>query len=94
MKAPYLGRTTFAIGTLALVLGGCSSFSPLNALKPADFAASTKSSVPDVQHCLNVNGGTGGVTTPEYVCNGKMYTSHELYKLREQSASGSSSSHS
>lgn len=89
----HIARSTAAIFALALGLGGCSSYS-VN-LPFAQYARSTdKSSIPKVQNCINVNGGTGGMTTPEYVCNGKTYTSRELHKIRQDASSSGTNSHS
>ena len=96
MKPLYhSGRVRIAICALALILGGCSSYT-LNWPIAESFhsTATAKNSIPDVDNCLNVNGGTGAIATPEYVCNGKTYTAHELRQLRRESASGVSTSHS
>ena len=75
---------------LALLLSGCSSsssslLSPLSGMfSPSQ--ASSNSSTPNVQSCLLVNTATGDITKSEYVCNGKTYTAHDLYNLREKGA--------
>jgi hypothetical protein len=94
MKTLNCGRVRIALCALALVLGGCSSYTLDWPLANLASTSSAKPSTPEVQNCLNVNGGTGAITTPEYVCNGKVYSSRQLRQLRQESASGTSSSHS
>lgn len=83
-------RRALAACAIALVLSGCSSSNSIltraeGLVSPA--SESNSASTPNVRNCLIVNGATGDITKTEYVCNGKTYTSDQLYKLREKANS-------
>ena len=82
--------TRIAAFALLIALGGCagSSMNWPTTQPAAPAVAASGKPVPKVQDCININTGTPA----KYVCNGKTYTHHELRKMREDAAQGSSSS--
>jgi len=82
-------RSAIAACVLALALSGCAGSSMMwPSSPPARVQTAGDKPVPRVQDCININSGTPS----KYVCGGKVYTSHELRKLREDSASSSMAS--
>jgi len=70
-----------AIGALALALQGCAAVAP--AFAPAGPPTSpTATPIPLVQNCAVLFTGTPS----RFACNGKVYTSFQLAKLREDEA--------
>lgn len=67
-----------ALAGLALVMGGCAAMSPSShAVAGAGNAGATPP--PLVQNCAIV-----GISSPsKYACDGKVYTSFQLLKLRQ-----------
>lgn len=76
-------RLTIAAGLIAVALAGCStSKSGGNFPPPGAAMANGKPTgpPPSVQDCGLVNSGSPS----KYVCNGKIYTTFDLAKLRAQ----------
>jgi hypothetical protein len=86
---PKSSRGGVAACALTLVvLSGCSSsnFSipwPFSRLEDPSAASANGGSVPDIQNCIVISTGIDSGSPPQYVCNGKTYTSRELRNLRE-----------
>jgi len=77
-----LAASAFAMGLTALC--GCATISSLSATSPAPGATTqaTSTLVPRVQNCGVLDAGTA----TRFVCGGKVYTSYQLAKLREDEA--------
>ena len=60
-------------GTMLLEIAGCAAYGP---------NPSAQGSLPLVQNCGVIQAGTPS----RFVCNGKVYTSFQLAKLREDAA--------
>ena len=65
---------------LAVALAGCAS-QPIRAARVSEPQAAA-TPIPYVQHCGVLNTGTPS----KFVCNGKVYTSFQLAKIREDQA--------
>jgi hypothetical protein len=70
-----------ALAALALTLGGCSSIQPslLPGASPPQQTADSSQPPPRVQDCGILN----NASPREFACRGKVYTSFQLAKLRE-----------
>ena len=86
-------RAAIVVCALAVVLSGCSDFSfsffghPLSWPSSGSQEPAGKDDPPRIQDCTIVNGATGDQTQTQYLCNGKVYSGRELYKLREDPGS-------
>ncbi len=72
----FLAVTVF--GAAVIALGGCAGFGP----PPSTQTAQGRIPVPRVQDCGVIQAGTPS----RFACNGKVYTSFQLAKLREDEA--------
>ena len=75
-------RMSIAAGVIALALAGCSSSHSGGNFPPPGAAmvnGKPTGPPPKVQDC----GQTSAATPAKYVCNGKAYTSFDLYKMRK-----------
>ncbi|MGO9453396.1 MAG: hypothetical protein ACLQDV_20465 [Candidatus Binataceae bacterium] len=78
-------RAGIAGGIIAVALAGCSTSGGGNLPPPAATAVAGAKPVeppPDVHDCAVVSMGS----PTKYVCNGKIYTTFELTKMREDYA--------
>jgi len=69
------------IGLILVEIAGCAAIKPTTPL-PTRTSAAAATSVPLVQNCGVLNTGT----PTRFVCDGKVYTSFQLAKLREDEA--------
>jgi len=77
--------TLLAIGGCALLMAfsACSGTSMhWRTTGPETSAVTAGDLAPKVQDCIAINTGTPS----KYVCGGRVYTSHELRKMREDAA--------
>jgi hypothetical protein len=76
-----LGAITFC-AAMSVFGAGCADLSPSTLVSPATGAQTAESARPRVENC-----GLVGVSSPtKYACNGKVYTTFELAKMREDEA--------
>ncbi len=74
------------VSTLTLI--GCANLSSPFAAPPSPVSSQASAKIgPRVQNCGVLNTGTPS----RFVCNGKVYTSYQLAKLREDEAKKSAS---
>jgi|HubBroStandDraft_1064217.scaffolds.fasta_scaffold73574_1 hypothetical protein len=71
------GFLAILCGTMLLCIAGCAAYGPA----PGSTGGGT-ASVPLVQNCGVIDAGTPS----RFACNGKVYTSYQLAKLREDEA--------
>ena len=76
--------TASAIAMGLTALSGCATISSLSAtsLAPRGATQVAAKAIPRVQNCGVLDAGT----PTRFVCNGKVYTSYQLAKLREEEA--------
>jgi len=79
MNSQFL-QVSIAAGVIALALAGCSSRNSGNFPPPGAAMAKGKPTgpPPNVEDCAMMSSGS----PTKYVCNGKQYTTFDLYKMR------------
>ena len=80
MKQIRTFLTAAVLGAAAIGLGGCAGFGPPFVSQTA--VAQRQTRIPRVQDCGVIQTGTPS----RFACNGKVYTSFQLAKLREDEA--------
>lgn len=76
---------TITIASALMALAGCSNIAAKSTVEhgpPATISAQPIRPVPRVQNCGVLDAGTPS----RFVCDGKVYTSYQLAKLREDEA--------
>lgn len=72
------GLAAIVFCSAAAVLGGCADLpAPSTILRPATTPQTAQAGDPRVQECAPIGGN-------KFVCGGKVYTSFQLAKLREE----------
>ena len=82
MKRIEQFRATVAIASALMAFAGCSTIPANSTVAHGPAAISSARHVPRVQNCGVLDAGTPS----RFVCDGKVYTSFQLAKLREDEA--------
>ena len=75
-------RARLAAVSIAALVCGCAAIHHTSSAPPGAIAQAAPTPIPLIQNCAVVNIGSPS----KFACNGKVYTTFELAKIREQAA--------